>query len=104
MGSYSHLTFDCPTQLFVSSIHYYTFNVSVGVDYTLNPTNVTFPTGSQQGDQQCVPIAITDDIAVEDAETFHLQLSTADVSVDISSICNRTRVTIADSDGEYRQS
>ena len=74
---------------------------AVGVDYTFNPMDLTFPAGSQQGDQQCVTIAITDDVAVENSETFNVQLSTTDSRVEFSSICNRARVTITDSDGEY---
>ena len=78
----------------------YTFNVSVGVDYTLSPTDLTFPTGSQQGDRQCVTITITDDVAVEDTETFRLQFSTADANVEFSNLCTRARVAITDTDGE----
>ena len=79
-----------------------TFNVSVGVDYILSPTNLTFPAGSQQGNRQCLTIAITDDIAVEYTETFHLQLSTADANVEFSNLCNRASVAIIDTDGEYQ--
>ena len=71
------------------------------MDYTFTATNLTFSAGSQQGDQQCVTIAITDDVAVENSEVFHVQLTTADTRVQLSGICNRAIVTITDSDGEY---
>lgn len=76
-------------------------NVSVGVDYMLSPTDLTFPAGSQQGSQQCVTVAITDDVSVENKETFNLQLSTTDANVRIA-LCDRSSVVINDNDSEYQ--
>ena len=64
-------------------------------------TNLTFPAGSAIADTQCVDVSIIDDVAVENAEEFYLQLSTSDASVvELSYICNRARFAIYDSDGE----
>ena len=64
--------------------------------------DLTFPAGSQLGNQHCVTITIIDDVSVEDTETFHLQLSTADADVEFSNLCNRATVAITDTDGEYQ--
>ena len=45
-------------------------------------------------------VSIVDDVAVENAEEFYLQLSTSDTSVELSSICSRATFSISDSDGE----
>ena len=75
---------------------------TVGADYLLEPTMLTFPTGSQCGSRQCVNVSIINDIEpdVENTESFHIQLSTNDTNVEPSSICNRALFRIYDSDGE----
>ena len=70
------------------------------MDYILDPTDITFPTGSAQGVRQCVTVSVTDDVAVENNENFQMVLTTADAHVEFSSICQRTTFTIYDNDGE----
>ena len=69
-------------------------------DYILDPTDVTFPNDSAHGDRLCVTVNVTDDVAVENNESFHVQLTTADERVEISTICQRALFTIYDSDGK----
>lgn len=64
------------------------------------PTELTFPAGSQQGDLECIEIDIVDDTAVENYETFYVELSTSDMNVQLLSYCHRTSVSIYDTDGE----
>ena len=70
------------------------------MDYLLPVTTLIFPTGSQRGARQCVNVSTVDDIAVEYTKSFHLKLSTNDVNVELSSICNLTHLSIKDNDGE----
>lgn len=85
-----------------SSFPNFFFLLSVGVDYTLSSTMLTFPNGSQLGARQCVNVSIIDDEAVENTESFYIQLSTNDSNVEFSSICNRALFMIFDNsqDGE----
>lgn len=82
-----------------------TFHFSIpnadGIDYTLNPTNLTFPAGSARGDSQCLMISITDDEAVESREVFYVELSTYDSRIQVSEVCPRTRVFIGDNDCKF---
>lgn len=80
--------------------HFLILLLSDGVDYTLSSTMLTFPNGSQLGARQCVNVSIINDEAVENTESFYIQLSTNDSNVEFSSICNRALFTIYDSDGE----
>ena len=72
----------------------------VNVDYMPADTILTFPTGSQRGARQCVDISIVDDVAVENTESFAVQLSTSDPNVELSPICNHALFTVYDSDGK----
>ena len=72
-----------------------------GVDYELDPTVLTFPNGSAQGDRQCVTVSVIDDVAVENNEYFHMALTSDDELVEISSICQRAIFTIIDTDGKF---
>ena len=70
------------------------------MDYgLLSSLILTFPEGSSQGDQQCTMISITDDIAVENTESFRVELASSDAVVAFSSICPSAQVDIRDSDG-----
>lgn len=71
-----------------------------GTDYVLPPTDLTFPTGSQQGSMQCAMIAIIDDVAVENEESFHVQLTTNDARVEFSPIYQQALLSIVDNDGK----
>lgn len=70
----------------------------------LAETTLTFPTGSERGARQCVDVSIVDDIAVENTESFVVQLTTNNPNIELSSICNRASFTIYDSDGEKEYS
>lgn len=71
-----------------------------GVDYELDPTVLTFPTGSAQGARQCMTVSVQDDVAVENNEIFHVILTPGDARVEVSSICQRAPFTSIDSDGK----
>ena len=47
-------------------------------------------------------IDIIDDEAVENRETFYVELSTNDSKVEFSEVCQRTRVYIGDSDCKFK--
>ena len=70
------------------------------MDYQLEPTVLTFPTGSAQGARQCMTVSVHDDVAVENNEMFHMILTPNDARVAISSICHRAPFTIIDTDGK----
>jgi hypothetical protein len=72
------------------------------VDYELDPTVLTFPTRSAQGSRQCVAVSISDDVAVENNEIFHMTLTSSDARVEVSSICQRAPFTIVDADGKIK--
>ena len=73
---------------------------SGGVDYEpLSSHLLTFPEDSSQGDSLCTTISIIDDIAVENTESFRVDLATSDAEVAFSSICPSAPVNIFDSDG-----
>ena len=71
-----------------------------GVDYSLEPTVLTFQEDSEQGALACFGVEIIDDEVVENHETFYIELSTNDEDVQILSFCQRKSITIIDSDGE----
>ena len=74
-----------------------------GTDYTLVPTDLTFPDGSQKGARQCVIVNITDDEVVEYQESFYIGLSTNDTSIEIFRIREQQElelVCIHDNDSE----
>ncbi|MCG8620860.1 MAG: hypothetical protein MJE68_02510 [Proteobacteria bacterium] len=70
------------------------------MDYELDPTVLTFPNGSVQGDRQCVTVSINDDVAVENNEYFYMNLTSSDELVEVSNICQRAIITIIDTDGK----
>ena len=70
-----------------------------GVDFFLMPTELTFPVDSQQGDIVCTDVEIIDDEAVENYETFYIELSTDDANVQLLSYCQHKEYTIYDDDG-----
>lgn len=74
-----------------------------GVDYELDSSVLTFPAGSAQGARQCVTVSISDDVAVEDNEYFHMTLTSSDAQFEVSSICPRATFTIIDTDGKHTQ-
>ena len=70
------------------------------MDYEpLSSLLLTFPEGSSQGDQNCTTITIIDDVAVENTESFRVDLNSSDAEVAFSPICSSAPVTISDSDG-----
>ena len=71
-----------------------------GVDYALTPAELTFPADSEQGDLVCIDMEIIDDLAVENNESFYVELSTNDSKVQLLDYCQRKVVNIIDSDGE----
>ena len=46
-------------------------------------------------------IYVTDDEAVENRETFYVELSTNDSRIEFSEVCRRTRVYINDNDCKF---
>lgn len=70
------------------------------MDYILNPTDLTFPSGSQQGTRVCTNVDIIDDEFVEYTETVYVNLTTNDVKVRILSAVQQKRIFIHDNDGE----
>ena len=66
-------------------------------DYSSVDTNVTFSTGTTDGEIQCIEVTITDDMALEANETFEIQLATSDSSVMLGN--NETIILITDNDG-----
>lgn len=71
-----------------------------GVDYSLTPTELTFPTDSEQGDIQCVEVEIFDDEAVENSEAFYVELSTDNSDVQLLDYYKRRGFYIDDNDGK----
>ena len=71
-----------------------------GVDYALTPEKLTFPVDSEQGDLVCIDMEIIDDLAVENKESFYVELSTNDSNVQLLDYCQRKSIYIIDSDGE----
>ena len=59
--------------------------------------DLIFPTSSGNNDTQCLNVTITDDTALEGAETFIVTLTTADTLVMLGD--NETTVTITDNEG-----
>ena len=70
------------------------------MDYLLEPTELTFPADSEQGDTVCVDVEIIDDEAVENSEYFYVELSTNDIDVQLLSYYQRRRFYIDDNDGK----
>ena len=70
------------------------------MDYSLTPTELTFPADSEQGDVECVEVEIIDDEAVENSETFFVELSTNDSDVQLLSYYLRRGFYINDNDGK----
>ena len=68
------------------------------IDYTIDSPDLNFPAGSARGASQCVEIYITNEEAVENTEFFYVHLSSNDSQVELSEICQQTRVSIYDSD------
>ena len=64
---------------------------------TWRPWTVTFPTSSGNNAMQCLNVTITDDAALEGAETFTVTLTTADTVVMLGN--NETTVSITDNEG-----
>ena len=71
-----------------------------GVDYSLTPTELIFPTDSEQGDIQCVEVEIFDDEAVENSEAFYVELSTDNSDVQLLDYYKRRGFYIDDNDGK----
>lgn len=70
------------------------------MDYEFDPTVLTFPNGSAQGDRQCVTVSIIDNVAVENNEYFHMNLTSSDERVEVSNICQQAIFWIIDTDGK----
>ena len=68
------------------------------MDYTIDSPDLVFTAGSARGDNQCVEINITDDEAVENTETFYVELNTSDTRIEFSKVCQQIRVDINDND------
>ena len=70
----------------------------------LNPTDLTFPVGSQKGARQCVIMNITDDEVVGDYwEYFYIELTTNDTCIEILRIREQQhlqQVCIGDNDSK----
>lgn len=67
-------------------------------DYTAITTNEMFPPANSS-QQLCVAILLQQDMAVENNETFSIQLTTEDSQVTVSPEANSSTVTILDDDG-----
>lgn len=71
---------------------------TAGRDYSENTPNQMFPPANSS-QQLCVAILLEQDIAVENNETFSIQLTTEDPQVTVSPKANTSIVTILDDDG-----
>ena len=67
-------------------------------DYSAITTNEMFPPANSS-QQLCVAILLQQDMAVENNETFSIQLTTEDSQVTVSPEANTSTVTILDDDG-----
>ena len=71
---------------------------TAGRDYSANTTIQMFPPANSS-QQLCVAILLEQDIAVENNETFSIQLTTEDPQVTVSPEASTSIVTILDDDG-----
>lgn len=71
---------------------------TAGRDYSENTPNQMFPPANSS-QQLCVAILLEQDIAVENNETFSIQLTTEDPQVTVSPEASTSIVTILDDDG-----
>ena len=60
---------------------------------------VTFVSTDVVGTERCAPIPIDDDIIVEDTESFQVELTTADPSIQLVPGATLATGVIADNDG-----
>ena len=67
-----------------------------GSDYISLSYNITFTSGSEDGQTECVNITIVEDILYEVDETFALTLTKADLGVNLEN--DTTTITITDTD------
>ena len=68
------------------------------VDFSLSNQTLVFIAGDTAGAQQCAFVDITDDIIVENNETFVISFATVDPAVEF--LTDQAAVTIIDDDGK----
>ncbi len=71
------------------------------MDYTSGGYSVTFQPNSMIGSILCSNIPITDDVYVEQRETFGVSASSTDTQVEFP-VGSFSTVSIADNDSEYK--
>ena len=72
----------------------------MGVDYSLEYSNITFPPAMVGPRTECLNVTITDDTFAEEDESFELELSSTDPSNALIQGTTQTEITITDDDSK----
>ena len=75
------------------------FTPAPGSDYVDVSTQVTFPSGTTNGDTECLNIVIIDDNDFEENQNFQVQMGM--ITPSIASGTGNALVTIQDSNGNF---